>query len=107
MRLLKSVFLTAAFCAFTVTSYAQNVPRGPTGFSHQSDTARPAAWGMRARDEGPSYGAPSHHNPPGSSNGCTAERQAIDAKNELIAGLRKRIQELEATRPLARAGGSK
>lgn len=92
MRLLKSVFLTAAFCALTVASYSQGVSRPPGAFSKSKEA-------VQSRGD-VTDGAPGHHNRPDftTSPSCTEETYGLQQRDELIALLKRRIEELKGSR---------
>lgn len=100
MRLLKSVFLTAAFCAFTVTSFAQSMPRGPAASNTPLDTL--SRGGMWDKAQAPAYSGKL------GTGYCSDERNAIKIKDALIAELKKELGELQNTgSPLAKKGAGR
>ena len=105
MRLLKSVFLTGMLCTSAVTSIAQNLPTGPSGFSRRDESGLMPPRDMRPRDFDAPAAAGGFVRPP---INCSAENAVIEQQKKTIALMQLRIAELEGSKAsVAKAGDKK
>ena len=106
MRLLKSVLLIGMLCTSAVTSIAQNLPTGPSGFSRRAEVGAPPPAGMPPHDFNASAAAIGGLvRPP---LGCSAENAVIEQQKKTIALMQLRIAELEDSKAsVAKAGEKK
>ena len=109
MRLLKSVLLTGMLWTSVVTSIAQNLPTGPSGFSHRAESGLMSPRDMRPRDfDAPASAGAAAGGFVRPSTNCSAENAVIDQQKKTIALMQMRIAELEGSKAsVAKAGDKK